>query len=187
MIRSGRGWRKPGMCEALHRVLGWSDGGMASAPRALMLLLSCRSLGKRWQQPGPTCLLRVRAAPGWQRGLVQWLVPLESGVTWDGGDDCSMALMSSASLNPGRRRGKVFGKEGRAAQAEGLEVAVGPWRPTWLTASMLQDSSCDAHAAEASRSAGGLPQAMKYVGVHVRWGQGSRGVERHLSRPQPPA
>lgn len=106
---------------------------------------------------------------------------LESGVTQEGRDDCSSAAVSPASLNLGRRRGEVFGKEGRATQAAGLKVAVGPWRPTWLTASALQDSVCDTHTAEASQSAAGLPQAMKYVGVHVCWGQGSRGMERHLS------
>lgn len=164
---------------------GWSDGGIASAPRALTLLAR-RSLRKRWQQPSPMCLPGVRAAPGCQCGLVPWLL-LERSVTWEGGDDCSMAAVSPASLNLGRRRGKVVGEEGRAAQAAGLEVAVGPWRPSWLTASKLQDSGCNAHAAAASQSPGGLPQAMKYVGVHVCRGQGSRGMERHLSGPQSPA
>lgn len=138
------------MCKVMHRRLRWSNGGIASAPHALMLLLACRSLGKRWQQPGPTRLLGVRAAPGWQHGLVQWLVPLECGVTREGGDDCSTVAVSLASLSLGRRRGKVVGKEGKAAQAAGLEGAIGPWRPTWLTASMLQDRGCDAHAAAAS-------------------------------------
>lgn len=47
-----------------------------------------------------------------------------------GQDDCSTVVVSPVSLNLGRRRGKVFGKEGRAAQAAGLEAAAGPWRPT---------------------------------------------------------
>lgn len=74
MIHSGRGWRELGMCKVLHRVLGWSDVGIAPAPCALMLLSACRSLGERWQQRGLTLLLGVRAAPGWHRGLVRWLV-----------------------------------------------------------------------------------------------------------------
>ena len=94
---------------------GWSDGGIASAPRALTLLAR-RSLRKRWQQPSPMCLPGVRAAPGCQCGLVPWLL-LERSVTWEGGDDCSMAAVSPASLNLGRRRGKVVGEEGRAAQS----------------------------------------------------------------------
>lgn len=81
----------------------------------------------------------------------------------------------------------MVGKEGRAAQAAGLEAALGPPRPTWMAASTLQDGGCDARAAEGSQGAGGLPQAMKHVGVRVCQGQGSRGMERHLSGPRSPA
>lgn len=45
-------------------------------------------------------------------------------------DDYSTVAVSPVSLNLGHRRGKVFGKEGRAADAAGLEAAAGPWRPT---------------------------------------------------------
>lgn len=105
--------------------------------------------------------------PGWQRGLVQWLVLPERGVTRRGGGDCGTAAVPLASLNPGCGRGKVVGKEGRAAQAAGLEAALGPPRPTWMAASTHKTAAGMPALQRVPKVLGGLPQAMKHVGVRV--------------------
>lgn len=80
----------------------------------------------------------------------------------------------------------MVGKEGRVAQALGLEAAAGLRRPIWLTVSMLQGSGCDIHATAAFKSAEGLLQVMKH-GCSCTPRTGNRGMGRHLSWLQPPA
>lgn len=183
MIYSVRGWRKTGTCKALHCVQGMEQ---SLAPSTLTLL-SCRSLGKGQLHCSPTCLLGARAELGWQRGLVRWLVLLEHGVTREGEDDYSTMMVSLAFLSLRHRRGKVVGKDGRVACALGLEAAAGPWRPIWLTVSMLQGSGCNIHAAAAFKSAGGTSAGHETHGCSCTPRTGSRGMGRHLSRLQPPA